>query len=183
MNAIGRLVRVGAVALCGTALATAVAVARPKDRSGDRPEADSTVAAGPSASLMVARVDSPRTLSAREAFGARVASMAGEADRVDRVWSRFRSSCNVVAGRPRDGARGWFVVWQGSSIRADLPGRDCRDLFDQIIELGDPIRGGMTAAQDVARRSLSPADIREIRRRYAMDWDGWTPTSAKRIGQ
>jgi hypothetical protein len=182
MSAMGRLVRVGAVALCGTALATVVTVANPKDGPQEGPEAASKAAAGPSASLMVARVESPRTLGSREAFGARVASLAGQADRVDRVWSRFQSSCNVEAGRAQDGARGWFVVWQGS-IRAGLPGRDCRDLFDQIVELGDPIKAGMTAAQDVARRSLSPEDIREIRRRYAMDWNGWTPTPVKRIGQ
>ena len=136
----------------------------------------------PLPSQPVAPVDNAPSLASREAFGARVARLAGQADRVDHVWNEFRSACDFKAENPREGARGWFVIWEGS-IRADLSGGFCRDLFNQIIDLGEPIKAGMTAAEDVARRTFSPGDIREIRRQYALDWDGWALTPPKQLEQ
>ena len=125
-------------------------------------------------------VDDSQASASREAFGAQVASLADQADRVDRVWNEFRSKCNPTEGNSHE--RGWFVIWQGS-LRADLSGGFCRDLFNQIIDLGEPVNAGMTVAEDAARRTLSPGDIREIRRQYRMDWDGWGRTPPKRLEQ
>jgi hypothetical protein len=127
-------------------------------------------------------VDDSEVLAARRAFGAQVASLAGQADRVDRVWKEFRGACNLLAGNQGEGAREWFVLWEGS-IRADLSGGFCRDLFNQIVDLGEPINAGMTAAEEVARRTLLPGDIREIRRQHRMEWDGWALTPPKRLEQ
>jgi hypothetical protein len=138
------------------------------------------IADRPSPSPPVSPAANSQALASREAFGAQVASLAGQADRVDRVWNEFRSACNFKAGNSHEGARGWFVLWEGS-IRADLSGGSCRDLFNQIIDLGEPIKAGMTAAEDAARGTLSPGDIREIRRRYTLDWDGWAQTPPKQL--
>ncbi len=127
-------------------------------------------------------VVSSQALASRGAFDAQVAGLAGQADRVDRVWNEFRRACNFEAENPREGARGWFALWEGS-IRADLSGGFCRDLFNQVVDLGESVNAGMTAAEDVARRSLLPGDIREIRRQYRMDWDGWALTPPKRLEQ
>jgi len=127
-------------------------------------------------------VDNSEDLASREAFGAQVASLAAQADRVDHVWNEFRRACKLMPGNPHEGARGWFAIWEGS-VRADLSGGFCRDLFNQIVDLGEPINAGMTAAEDVARRTLLPGDIREIRRQYRMDWDGWALTPPKRLEQ
>jgi hypothetical protein len=137
-------------------------------------------AASPQPSPPVASVDNSQKIASREAFGAQVASLAAQADRVERVWGGFQNTCNLKAGNPHEGARGWFVIWEGA-IGADLSGGFCRDLFNQIIDLGEPIKVGMTAAEDVARRTLSPGDIREIRRQYTMDWDGWGLTPPKKL--
>ena len=144
------------------------------------PEPEPTVAVSPSPRPPVAPVDDSQVLSSRQAFGGKVASLAAQADRVDRVWNEFRSACNFKAGNLHEGARGWFAIWEGS-IRADLSGGACRDLFNQIVDLGEPIKAGMTAAEDVARQTLSPGDIRKIRRQYALDWEGWAlaPPSPK----
>lgn len=128
----------------------------------------------------VSPVDDSQARAPREAFGAQVASLADQADRVDRVWNEFRSRCNPTEENSHD--RGWFAIWQGS-VRADLSGGFCRDLFNQIIDLGEPINAAMTVAEDAARRSLSPGEIREIRRQYRMDWDGWGQTPPKRLEQ
>jgi hypothetical protein len=138
------------------------------------------VAASHLSSPPMAPVDNSEEIASREAFGAQVVRLAGQADRVEHVWDGFRSACAFRAGNLHEGARGWFVIWEGS-ISADLSGGFCRDLFNQIIDLGEPIKVGMTAAEDVARRTLSPGDIREIRRQYTMDWDGWGLTPPKKL--
>lgn len=138
----------------------------------------SKVAASPSPSSLV----EDSVSLARGAFGARVASLAGQADGVDRVFNQFRSACDFDAANPREDGRGWFVIWEGS-IRADLSGGFCRDLLNQIVDLGEPVKAGMNAAEDVARRTLLPDDIREIQRQYRMEWDGWGLTPPKPLEQ
>jgi hypothetical protein len=138
------------------------------------------VAAGAPPTRPEAAVDGARALASPDPFAAQVADLAGQADQVDRLWNEFRKACDLKAETPHEGARGWFAVWEGST-GADLSGGFCRDLFNQIVDLAEPINTRMTAAEDVARRSLSPGEIREIRRRYAMDWDGWGRTPPKRL--
>ncbi len=140
------------------------------------------VAAGSSARPAGAPVGNSRARASREAFGAQVAGLAEQADRVDRVWDEFRKACHYQPGSPNERSRGWFVLWEGS-IRADLSGGFCRDLFNQVVDLGEPVTVGMAAAEDVARRELSPGDIREIRGRYGMEWGGWGLTPPKRLEQ
>jgi hypothetical protein len=121
-------------------------------------------------------------LAARAVLDAKVASLAGQADGVDRLWSEFKRACGFeeVQVDPREGIRGWFVIWEGS-IRADLSGGFCRDLFNQVVDAGEPIKAGMAAAEDVARHTLDPGEIREIRLRHRMAWDGWALAAPKRL--
>lgn len=134
------------------------------------------VTASPVPSPRPAAADNARVV-ARDAFDVQVARVGGQADRVDRVWNDFKSACSFK-GTPREGARGWFAVWEGS-IRADMSGGVCRDLFNQVVDLGEPVKQEMNAAEDVARRTLTPGEIRDIRRLYRMDWDGWALTAPK----
>jgi hypothetical protein len=146
-----------------------------KSRAAAKPGTASKpgVAATSSSNRALAHVDDSPEVVSRRAFGAEMARLAEQADQVDRVWKDFRTGCDFRAGSPRDGAREWFVLWEGP-LRADLSGGFCRDLFDQIVDLGEPIMAGMIAAEDVARPSLSPGEMREIRGRYTMDWDSAT---------
>jgi len=105
-------------------------------------------------------------------FANRVAALVPQADRVDRVWGEFRQACDVAIGARYDGGREWFALWDGH-VRADLSDGFCRDLHNQVVALGEPVNLEMAAAEDAARRSLAPGDIREVRRRYALEWDGW----------
>lgn len=115
--------------------------------------------------------DAPSTLAPREAFSAKVAGLAAQADGVDRVWDEFRSACDLRAGKPHEGGRGWLAIWEGP-IRADLSAGSCRDLFNQIVDRGESIRAGIAAAEDGAR-SLLPGDMMQIRRQYRLYWDDW----------
>lgn len=147
----------------GWARVTSVTRSRPSLPSNDRP----LVAPPPDRP-----VDAETRAFARTIFDSRVATLARQAQRVDQVWGEFVNGCKIEGLTQNDGARGWFVLWEGS-LRSDLSGGFCRDLFNQIVNLGEPIKKGMTAAEDVARRSLGPGEIRDIRRRHAMDWGGW----------
>jgi hypothetical protein len=105
-------------------------------------------------------------------FAGRVAAVAAQAAHVDRVWGEFRQACGVTVGGRYDGGREWFALWDGQ-VRADLSQGFCRDLHNQVVSLGEAVNVEMAAAEDAARRSLAPGDIRDIRRRYALEWDGW----------
>ncbi|MCM2255998.1 MAG: hypothetical protein NDJ94_10040 [Vicinamibacteria bacterium] len=151
----------------GWARVTSMTKSLPSLPSNDRP------LAAPPPDRTPDRTVDPETLAfARTMFDSRVASLAQQAQRVDRVWAEFVSACKVEGLAETDGARGWFALWEGS-LRSDLSGGFCRDLFNQIVSLGEPIKASMTAAEDVARRSLDPGEMREIRRRHSMDWGGW----------
>jgi len=113
-------------------------------------------------------------------FAAQVAKLAAEADRVDRLWSEFRKACGVTVSGRYDRAREWFALWDGRA-RADLSMGFCRDLFNQIVGAGGPVTTAMAGAEDSARRSLLPDDIREIQGRYSLDWDGWGRTPPERL--
>ena len=114
-----------------------------------------------------------------DAFARQVAALSADADRVDRLWSAFRTTCDATVGSRYEGGREWFGLW-ANDVRADLSNGTCRDLYNQIVGLGESVKRGMAGAEDAARRSLSPGDIRDVRLRYSMDWDGWALPAPER---
>jgi hypothetical protein len=117
--------------------------------------------------------------AASDAFARQVANLAQDADRVDRLWSAFRTTCDATVGSEYEGGREWFGLWT-NDVRADLSNGTCRDLYNQIIGVGETVMRGMAGAEDAARRSLSPGDMRDVRLRYSMDWDGWALPAPER---
>jgi hypothetical protein len=108
-------------------------------------------------------------------FTGQVASLAAEADRVDRSWLELRRACDVVVSGRYDGAREWLSLWDAQA-RVDLSSGFCRDLYGQIIANGQSVNTAMASAEEAARRSLLPSDIRDVQRRYTLDWSGWGRT-------
>ena len=117
--------------------------------------------------------------AAGDSFARQVATLSEDADRVDRLWSAFRTTCDATVGGRYEGGREWVSLWT-NDVRADLSNGTCRDLYNQVVGLGESVKRGMAGAEDVARRSLSPGDIRDVRLRYSMDWDGWTLPAPER---
>jgi hypothetical protein len=111
---------------------------------------------------------------AAASFEARVSALAQQSTRVDTLWDSFRASCNVVmrGGAAYDGGRPWLSLWD-DTVQTDLSSGNCRDMFNQIVGLGQAINEAMSDAQDDAARVLSPGQIRDIERRHSLEWGGW----------
>jgi hypothetical protein len=113
----------------------------------------------------------------------RVAAMAQQANQVDRLWSDFRTQCDVTVDNTYESAREWVSLWDADA-RIDTSSGTCRDLFNQVIAAGETVNAGMAAAEESARQAgLAPGDLREVRRRYSMDWDGWGRVAPERLEQ
>ena len=116
---------------------------------------------------------------ALEAFSSRVAALAQQAGYVDQLWASFASACDATVRARYD--RDWFSLWDTGGVDSDLSTGFCRDLFNQVVARGESVKAGMSAAEESAREaSLLPGNIRDVRRRYAMDWDGWDRTPPAR---
>jgi hypothetical protein len=108
----------------------------------------------------------------REHFAKQVASLSDQARGIDDVWGSFVTSCNAKRASKAEGGRDWFGLWDGR-VKADLSSGSCRDLFNQLVTSGEGIKKAMASAEDVARKTMEPGEIRDICRRNSMDWDGW----------
>jgi hypothetical protein len=116
----------------------------------------------------------------RRAFELQVAALADQANRVDGYWSQFVNACSTRVDTRYDDGREWFAVWDATA-HADLSNGFCRDLYNQIIGLGETVKRSMSGAEELARKSLEPGDIRQVRQRYALDWDGWDRAAPARL--
>jgi hypothetical protein len=142
---------------------TASVVARPQPVTSTTPGQTGVVADGDPA---VAR-------AALAAYSNQVAALAQEASAIDRLWGAFQAACNPSVDASYDGGRGWFSIWD-NQVRADLSSGHCRDLYNQMIDRGEALKAGMNGAEDNARRAfVLPGDLRDVRARYGLDWEGW----------
>lgn len=144
------------------------APAAPADSTSKTPTA-TTSATTPSAADKAAAITAR---GAATAFAERVATLSAQATKVDSLWVGFRSNCKVVMDHPYDNGREWFVLWD-QPVQADFTTGFCRDLFNQIIGQGEAIKQAMKSAEESVRDDLLPGAIRDVRRRYSMEWDGW----------
>ncbi len=116
----------------------------------------------------------------RDRFATQVKTLSEDARSIDAAWSSFVTSCNVKQPANTGGGRDWFGLWD-TRVQADYSSGFCRDLFNQIISSGEGIKKAMAAAEDVALKTLSVGEIRDIRTLHAMNWDGWAlPAPPKR---
>ena len=149
---------------------SAANAARPAPRPTTAPQPEATP--GP---VVLLGADSP----AGRAFDERVATIALDANRVDGLWSSFVNSCDVKLTGSYGGSREWTSLWSNSA-RADLSSGFCRDLYNQIVGLGDSVSRAMASAENTARETLLPGALREIRARHSMDFAGWGSSAPER---
>lgn len=134
-------------------------------------------APGRAAPAPTAGVEAPAP--ALEAFSSRVAALAQQASYVDALWASFAGACDATVRSRYD--RDWFSLWDAGGVQSDLSTSFCRDLYNQVIARGESVKAAMAAAEESARPALLPGNIRDVRRRYAMDWDGWDRNPPARL--
>lgn len=135
------------------------------------PVASAPPAATPRPSARPGRTDAERAES-HARYSALVASISRQAQAVDGLWSGFVTACAVKPVSNDGGGRDWFGLWDGR-VQADYSGGQCRDLHNQIVNAGEGIKKAMAAAESGIEESLTPGQVRDIRKTHSMNWDGW----------
>ncbi len=112
---------------------------------------------------------------AREAgtkrYGQIVEAVSRQAVQLDAYWSRIKVNCTVRVAPGYD--REWFGLWDGRA-KLDTPDSSCGSAVQELEEMATQVRAVMGTAQEEARRaSVLPGELRDIRRRYRMDWPGF----------
>jgi len=135
------------------------------------PSVPSAPAATPLPSPRLNRTDAERA-EVRARYSAQVAALSLQAQPIDGTWSSFVTACAVKPVSNEGGGRDWFGLWDGR-VLADYSGGQCRDMFNQLVSAGEGIKKAMAAAESGIEESLTPGEVREIRRGHSMNWDGW----------
>jgi hypothetical protein len=100
-----------------------------------------------------------------------VEAMARQAAQLDAYWSRIKANCTVRVAPGYD--REWFGLWDGRA-KLDTADPSCGSAVVELEEMSGQLRTVMGTAQEEARRaSVLPGQLREVRRRYRMDWTGF----------
>jgi hypothetical protein len=106
-----------------------------------------------------------------DAYEKVVAALARRGAELDDYWARIKRTCSVRTAPGYD--REWFGLWDSRVTLTD-PDPSCGAAFRDLNVLVGEVRAVVTGAQENARRAgVYPGQLRDIRRRYRMDWVGW----------
>jgi Trypsin-like peptidase domain len=96
-----------------------------------------------------------------------------EADQIDDYWDRYAKSC--ITNARRSGDRAWFAVYESSGVTVSgVSGYDCEQFLSTVTGHASQIKQTMTTEGDTARQAgVYPGVLRDLRRRYRLDWSGW----------
>ena len=104
-------------------------------------------------------------------YGQTVEAVARRASQLDSYWERIKANCPVRIASGYD--REWFGIWDGR-VTLTSPDASCGSAVDDLGDLAAEVRTVMAHAQEEARRAaVLPGQLRDIRRRYRMDWAGF----------
>jgi len=100
-----------------------------------------------------------------------VEAIAREAVKLDNYWTRIRTNCIVRVAPGYD--REWFGLWDGRA-QLDTPDAACGSAVQELQDMAAQVRTMMSTAEEAARRAaVLPGELRDIRRRYRMEWPGF----------
>lgn len=179
LNRNGEVVGINTMKIAGAAesLGFAVAVDHARGllnggRQPDMPLSTSAPVSQPLAPAFSTRssIDSVRAEGTRR-YDQIVEAVARHSAQLDGYWDRIKANCAVRAAPGYD--REWFGLWDGRTTLAS-PDMSCSSAVRDLEKLAAEVRSAMSTAQEQARRSsVLPGQLREIRRRYRMDWAGF----------
>jgi hypothetical protein len=98
---------------------------------------------------------------------------ARNADQIDAYWGRYASTC--VSGPVRSGDRPWFAVYDAGAVRLNGTSiYDCQSWLDTVRSNALQVKAEVDRAAEAARQAgVYPGVLRDLRRRYRMQWSGW----------
>jgi hypothetical protein len=177
LNRSGQVVGINTLKVGGAAESLGFAVAADHARAmlGGQPNARFASSAPQSQQLAPAFGARSSTDIAREEGTKRYAqiveAVARQSAQLDAYWGRIKANCTVRVAPGYD--REWFGLWDGRT-RIDTPDQACGSAVTELGEMSAQVRSVMASSQEDARRaSVLPGQLREIRRRYRMDWPGF----------
>ena len=96
-----------------------------------------------------------------------------EADQIDEEWDRYSKSCFTNVRRGAD--RAWFAVFETNGVTVSgVSGYDCQGFLRWVSGNGGRVKSTMETEADTARQAgVYPGVLRDLRRRYRLDWSGW----------
>jgi len=163
------------------ALGFAIGIEHAKTLIGGRTTvalADATSGTESSASVLGLPAASSTDLSRERGalqFEAIVRGTAQQADTIDRYWRQYEAACATAPARHVPDGRDWFGIWASpaSAKNRDAAPR-CQAALVDLTKAASQVRTVMKAAEEEARRAgVSPGVVRDIRRKYALDWSNW----------
>jgi hypothetical protein len=95
------------------------------------------------------------------------------ADQIDGYWTRYSKTC--VASARRSGDRPWFGVFEPNGVTiTGHSAYDCGEFLSTLRTNAERVKAEVDKAADGARRKgVYPGVMRDLRRRFRMDWAGW----------
>ncbi|MSO56903.1 MAG: serine protease [Acidobacteria bacterium] len=179
LNRQGEVVGINTMKIAGAADSLGFAVAVDHARgllSGKRQQDTPLSTSAPASRSLAPAFSTGSTVDTARAEGTRrydqiVAAAARDATQIDSYWGRIKANCAVRVAPGYD--REWFGLWDGRTALTS-PDASCASASRDLEKLGTDLRAAMSTAQEDARRaSVLPGEMRDIRRRYRMDWAGW----------
>ena len=108
------------------------------------------------------------------AYDAALQSVSAQADYVDAEWHEYATWCGAGAASAPSGGRAWFVIWAAAGATGGNARSDCSAMRSQILSHAGRVQSAMLDVSERARQAgLYPGEIRELRRKYMLDYDGW----------
>jgi hypothetical protein len=103
------------------------------------------------------------------AFERDVKEIAQFADRVDAGWAEYRPACLPGVSIKRGYDREWFALLDRAAPSSSVLG--CGPMADDLAKATGRVRGWMSDAVGRAKRGgVLPGDLRDLCRRYRLDW-------------
>jgi S1-C subfamily serine protease len=179
LNRSGEVIGINTLKIAGAAesLGFAIAIdhARGLLNGGRASESPVNTSATVSAPLAPAFAGASATDELRQdglsAYDKTVAVVAKRASQLDDYWARIKQNCAVRIAPGYD--REWFGLWDGRTALT-APDSSCISAVNDLNASAAQVRSVMIDAQENARRaSVLPGNLRDVRRRYRMDWTGW----------
>jgi hypothetical protein len=101
-------------------------------------------------------------------------AVSAQADSLDSAWREYATWCGVGAPAAPVGGRTWFAIWSAVGASAGNARSNCASMRSEVLEHASRVKAAMMDASERARRAgVYPGEIRDLRRKYSLDYDGW----------